>query len=956
MVRQSFNPYMIGSDVDPYRSLGLTRLFIVFFRNDHYYLQVASGVNTSASFSLFGAQVYPRNADGILRMYQQLANSSVFPQIKYCYIPGSVIGATPHNATNLVPTAQSNETLPSVPLPFENAGYDSDTGIRVVATGSAIAQVVPVAHYLSTQTEQVYSPDPTIIPVANSLVYNISANPESNTLFLPFIYTLDSPLQSDYFVTRNAIDQTLRGGQTALFSGGPGGTANTTLTTKSAPTTKNIQGEEFTTYAFNEASVVTIGTTFQPKVNLGVYALTYSPTVALFDLFSEQRIIGWYCKSDWTNCGGVPIYDFGDQNANFLSFQSSSFQVPFQIYDPSHSNVNGGSLRKALENLSRAKNMPSQDTLFSALKSAQKTPADQGGGLSVLKVGLNINFSPPEGALNFTAYVYRGIKVPGCTGEVYLASAVIELTSSTEPAKVVLGHVRTIKMANVDKLVFVPVDDSVLIGKTRYTLSVINIASIDTAEFDPNTSFYPPIFWPQSRYWQFANRHNPYFSVSYTGDTQTLRITNAKKNIDKVKRELVISQEPIHMFLDTKMTMQPIYPNPSDVRILVDAPTLGGINSEIMTNVDKALSLGDSNIPIPDEIITIPLELKQTNQYLGNVVSKGVGSNSITAKRIEPVITGSLVTNLTANTLPTLTANTLHAQQSLVFQQKQIVQAQISESKVLSAVPGNATSSEAVVVPTLFSEKSTGGAAIYGFSIYQDNEAYIIEAVATETHYVRVIFLDNLTSYGMSIIVPSMVYDQSNVLAHQQVAYRNRFSRANDLTLGYLYDEKNDIDLNFNPPAPGGTALPKSKSYLFSNIPYLAAESTVFFCRRQNPTTDTYLMYPTKLPGTSVYRAFGGGDFIPLSLDPTLTPTIDKRPPAHMYQLTYKISDKPYETVKIVRVNNIPICRSDGARSQVEHMQFFQPFIQSDHRNGGPATHFKPPPRVSNGVFYCRPS
>src|SRR6202035_3963911 len=157
--------------------------------------------------------------------------------------------------------------------------------------------------------------------------------------------------------------------------------------------------------------------------------------------------------------------------------------------------------------------------------------------------------------------------------------------------KVVLGHVRKVKMANIDTLVFVPVDDSVLIGKTRYMLSVINIAGINTTELDPNTSLYPPMFWPQSRYWQFANRHNPYFSVSYAGDTQTLRIANAKNDIDQVTGELVMSQEPIHMFLDTKMTVQPIYPNPSDVGILVDPPALEGL-------FNKAPSLGNSNNPV----------------------------------------------------------------------------------------------------------------------------------------------------------------------------------------------------------------------------------------------------------------------------------------------------------------------------------------------------------------------
>ena len=120
---------------------------------------------------------------------------------------------------------------------------------------------------------------------------------------------------------------------------------------------------------------------------------------------------------------------------------------------------------------------------------------------------------------------------------VFLASAVINSspddTSSKAfaPCKVLMGIVRQVRVGNASKFVFVPADDSVVIGTTRYMLSVIELEALD---FDPSTRPYPPAAWPRSRYWQFANKHDPYLDVGYTGETQDDRIAQAQQDTTRI--------------------------------------------------------------------------------------------------------------------------------------------------------------------------------------------------------------------------------------------------------------------------------------------------------------------------------------------------------------------------------------------------------------------------------------
>ena len=111
-----------------------------------------------------------------------------------------------------------------------------------------------------------------------------------------------------------------------------------------------------------------------------------------------------------------------------------------------------------------------------------------------------------------------------------------------------MGLVRQVRMGTATKFVFVPADDSVVIGATRYMVSVIELEALD---FDPSTRPYPPAAWPKSRFWQFANKHVPYIDVGYSGETQRDRIAQAQKDATRIGADVSARREPMHLYLDT---------------------------------------------------------------------------------------------------------------------------------------------------------------------------------------------------------------------------------------------------------------------------------------------------------------------------------------------------------------------------------------------------------------------
>jgi hypothetical protein len=107
---------------------------------------------------------------------------------------------------------------------------------------------------------------------------------------------------------------------------------------------------------------------------------------------------------------------------------------------------------------------------------------------------------------------------------------------------------------------------------------------------------------------------------------------------------------------------------------------------------------------------------------------------------------------------------------------------------------------------------------VYGFSVYnsETGECYLVELVASDLaipdrlpnptknvtydpYYVRVVFVQRLKAYNMSIIVPSLAHDQYGHLAQPDTpqAYANLVAKTDDFSLGYMWslaDTGNQFD------------------------------------------------------------------------------------------------------------------------------------------------------------------
>ena len=176
------------------------------------------------------------------------------------------------------------------------------------------------------------------------------------------------------------------------------------------------------------------------------------------------------------------------------------------------------------------------------------------------------------------------------TQNVFLASVVInsspddQTSKAFAPCKLIMGLVRQAQMGGLLKFVFVPEDDSVVIGGTRYMLSVIELGDLD---IDLSKLPYPTVFWPSSRYWQFANRHNPYLDVRYTGPTQQDRVNQATTDTARIGLATATAQEPMQLYLDTGvngMVIWPIFGFPFATSTqAVDIGQLKSITSTILT-------------------------------------------------------------------------------------------------------------------------------------------------------------------------------------------------------------------------------------------------------------------------------------------------------------------------------------------------------------------------------------
>ena len=596
-------------------------------------------------------------------------------------------------------------------------------------------------------------------------------------------------------------------------------------------------------------------------------------------------------------------------------------------------------------------------------------------------------------------FVYSNINVDTSAigslsaSNVFLASAVINSApddtspKAFAPSKLVMGLVRQARMGTISAYVFVPEDDSIVIGGVRYMVSIVNL---DAIGFDPNSLPYPPVFWPSIQYWQFANRHNPYLGVRYTGSDQAARVNQAQTDTITIGVRAAQAQEPMQMYLDTQageMTVWPIYAFPyatSDRS--VDLGQLKQITTNILALLAASATTGVATTPVASglTLINVPGSLQQANPYTSDAATGEAATSTtnatITAVTPRTVLSGLTVTNLAPNFIANTSVDGLSARQSLQSLQAQQSAVDLATTKSLAPVVTVTQAQEPTTAGLTTNYARRSYQPIYGFSVYNPGtgEAYIVELVGSDLtppnqlpgptqnatydpYYVRVVFLNTLTCYNMSIIVPSIVYDQYGHIAQEGQTYQNLLNGTNEFDLGYMYSLYNSSDnfgtLTFTPWPQLPFFIPTfADATLYTNFPYSTTQTSIFnpislfgqissslltvfgpaevardvaikgntvsidpslitfqvpplprpyfVCRRQNWSADCHLMQATQPANTSVYLAFGAGDLVPFRLDAAFE--ADKRLPSHMNKLTYTFADRKYDSAKTISVANQP--------------------------------------------------
>jgi hypothetical protein len=494
---------------------------------------------------------------------------------------------------------------------------------------------------------------------------------------------------------------------------------------------------------------------------------------------------------------------------------------------------------------------------------------------SSLFVFTNINVDTSEVGSASSANVY----VAGMA----INSSPDDLSSEAfAPTQFVLGLVRQAKVGSATKYVFVPEVDSVVIGGKRYMLSVITLAELTD---DPSQRPYPPKFWPDSRFWQFANRHNPYLDIRYDGNVEDARIAAAQADTAAIAAVMRKTQEPLQMYLDTEgMVVWPIVGFPLDIQNqVVDHSRLSAMMSDIVVTLSTPLpaaTLAGIGVPASQQVV-LPGAASQQNPYI-----------------------------------------------------------YAGASEATSAVVERASS------------KRRKPHVVYGFSVYnsETGECYLVELVASDLaipdrlpnptknatydpYYVRVVFVQRLKAYNMSIIVPSLAHDQYGHLAQPDTtqAYTNLIAKTDDFSLGYMWslaDTGNHFDAATFHSVIADSSIGDAQTYVCTNLPYrsvTAAESfavesvavgdfrpLTFTCRRHNWNATCALMVATRPRNTHRYLAFGGGDLVPMRLDDKFK--VDTRLPAHMYNLANSFSLRQYLKVETISVANVPFVIAAGSQ------------------------------------------
>ena len=899
---QAFGSVVCGSDVDPYAELGAARLFCIGRSSAGFTLGVSPDSSSPAPVS--GSGSFPDTDQGIMELFTILVQAPAFAAAKYAYIPGGRPGA-----------AVSAGGLPL------SGGYDPATGLREMVLGSAVTQVVPLATFEASSNTQVYNPSPVIVPVMTSLVYDITENNTSGstTYTLPVAYVLDQVTPGTIYVNKMA-------GPTIVNAGGPG-------------------------YSQSDPTAVFSGFTFTGSSALAAFA--------------SQRIAGFYVGPGWQDTLGTPIWDFGPSNSQFTAVPGT-LANPVKVFDPASSPLNGGTIPAVVSTLQQAQYLMSRDLLASMLASALAGGEGASGAPPAAATAASLSFdfpattSPTLQVTDSSLFIFSNIDADnGKTGQVspsnvFVAGGTVNSAPTTRsatafaPNPFLLGLVRSVQMGGTQQFAFIPEDDSIEIDGTRYLVSVIPVNGLS---LDPNSLPYPPSAWCQSQYWQFANRHDPYLAVRYTGATEADRTAQAQTDVAAIGLAASAAQEPMQMYLDTGargMELWPIYgfPLTSETQTL-NVATLNSLNKTILGLISDPVVYSGAAAAITNlGEITVPAALTRPNPYAatpGTLTSASTTSAVVGVPGAGTItIPGIEVTNLNPNVAiaPTFAAS-IAAQRSADILAAQQEAANVSAAKrlVTTAAPPQLAETAAPVTSAEAAPRTPQ--AVFGFSAYSSStgEAYLIEVVGADLtvpdrlpgptenadydpYYVRVVFLSNLTCYSMSVIVPSMAYDKRGYFAQKAVEYDNLLAKTDELSVGYMYslhDSSNNFDELFFIPyvqpsaqtaIAEGAASSGDTPFVVTNDdkPYSIRQSATpppyFVCRRKNWSADCHLMQATVPLGTSIYLAFGGGDIIPMRLD--TPPMIDKRLPTHMNQLSYAFTSAAYAAVEAFSVANIP--------------------------------------------------
>ena len=875
---QSFGQVLCGSDVDPYEQLGATRLFCITQYGDTYLLGVSPDASSPAPID--GPLSFDATDEGILELFTALQKTTAFAAATYAYVPG---GRRAYAATYVGPSLSS--------------GYDPGTGLRSMVLGSAVTQVVPLATFDAMENTQIYNPSPVIVPIMTSLVYDITDNNTigSPTYTLPVVYVLDQVTTGTVYVNKMAGPTVPNVGEPGYSASDPTAVVAGLTFTGSSPLAA-FEQQKIAGFYVGEGWQDTLGTPIWDfgKSNAEFKAVTGTLTapVKIFDpassplnggtvaaavssleqaqyLLSRDRLASMIASANERGeaTAGAVVAPGVAATAASLSFE---FPAPAVVTQVPEAQMTAEAAGEVVDQATETAGTP-------VAEPEPGTTATTGtaSGSGVMTATIQVTDS--------SLFIFSNLDVDnGEVGQVspsnvFAAGATINSAPTTGgaaafvPNPFLLGLVRSVRMGSTEQYVFIPEDDSIEIGGIYYVVSVVQL---DDLTLNPNSLPYPPSSWSQARYWQFANRHDPYLAVRYSGESEKARLTQAQEDIATIGLATSSIQEPMQMYLDTQaqgMSLWPIYGFPLTIETQTfNLASLASLNATILGLLkDPVLYQAAAATVTNLGEITVPSVLTQSNPYAtspdtvdASTTSRAGTVTSVVSGAAGTItIPGTEVLNLNPNAATDeVFAKTSESQQAVEVLSTQQQASTISESKLFTMtslasqkreMPDTSETAASVLRPPQ---------ALYGFSAYSNTtgEAYLIEVVGADLtvpdqlpdptedgdydpYYVRVVFLSNLTCYSMSVIVPSIAYDEHGYFAREAIEYDNLISKTDELGLGYMYslfDSANNFDeLRFIPYGLSAALAEREEEVaattgntpvVFTNTPYSTGQTAAF--------------------------------------------------------------------------------------------------------------------------------